>query len=49
LGAVLGDCIDKLVTDGGLALSRYSASITLALIIMACIVIFTKLASKTDH
>lgn len=35
LGAVVGDFLDKPVADGGLALSRYSASLTLALIIMA--------------
>ena len=35
LGAVVGDFLDKPVADGGLALSRYSASPTLALIIMA--------------
>lgn len=34
LGAVVGDFLDKPVADGGLALSRYSASLTLALIIM---------------
>ena len=35
LGAVVGDFLDKPVAAGGLALSRYSASLTLALIIMA--------------
>lgn len=35
LGAVVGDFLDKPVADGGLALSRYSASLTLALIIIA--------------
>ncbi len=35
LGAVVGDFLDKPIADGGLALSRYSASLTLALIIMA--------------
>lgn len=49
LGAVLGDFIDKPIADGGLALSRYSASIALALIILVCIVIFPQIASKTAH
>jgi len=35
LGAVVGDFLDKPVASGGLALSRYSASLTLALIIVA--------------
>lgn len=35
LGAVVGDFLDKPLADGGLALSRYSASLTLALIILA--------------
>jgi uncharacterized membrane-anchored protein len=35
LGAVVGDFLDKPVAAGGLALSRYSASLTLALIIVA--------------
>ena len=34
-GAVVGDFLDKPVAAGGLALSRYSASLTLALIIVA--------------
>ena len=35
LGAVVGDFLDKPIASGGLALSRYSASLTLALIIVA--------------
>ncbi|MDT0175152.1 hypothetical protein Q9R34_03690 [Enterobacter sp. BRE11] len=35
LGAVVGDFLDKPVASGGLALSRYSASLTLALLIIA--------------
>lgn len=34
LGAVVGDFLDKPIASGGLALSRYSASLTLALIII---------------
>ena len=39
LGAVVGDFLDKPISSGGLALSRYSASVTLMLIIIACIVL----------
>ncbi|MBZ6386922.1 MULTISPECIES: COG4705 family protein [Pantoea] len=35
LGAVVGDFLDKPIAAGGLALSRYSASLTLALAIIA--------------
>ncbi|MGK3142198.1 COG4705 family protein [Pantoea sp. C2G6] len=35
LGAVVGDFLDKPIADGGMALSRYSASLVLALIIIA--------------
>ncbi|HBV40947.1 MAG TPA: hypothetical protein DEF05_15010 [Erwinia sp.] len=35
LGAVVGDFLDKPIAAGGLALSRYSASLTLALVIIA--------------
>lgn len=40
LGAVVGDFLDKPISSGGLALSRYSASITLMLIIIAFIFLF---------
>lgn len=40
LGAVVGDFLDKPVTAGGLALSRYSASAALLLFILACILVF---------
>lgn len=46
LGAVLGDFLDKPVSEGGLALSRYFASATLVLIIMACLLIFPQRAAK---
>jgi uncharacterized membrane-anchored protein len=39
LGAVVGDFLDKPVSQGGLALSRYSASATLILL-MACFILF---------
>ncbi len=37
LGATLGDFLDKPVSHGGLALSRFSASAALAVFIVACI------------
>jgi uncharacterized membrane-anchored protein len=50
LGAVLGDFFDKPVSQGGLAMSRYSASIALVVFIVACILIFRQhAAKKTAH
>jgi uncharacterized membrane-anchored protein len=48
LGATLGDLLDKPIAEGGLALSRYTASIALVAVIAALILIFPqKPASKT--
>jgi len=44
LGAVVGDFLDKPLSDGGLALSRYSASAVIILIIIACILSFPQRA-----
>ena len=49
LGAVLGDFLDKPIAHGGLALSRYSASITLLAFIVACLLIFKQKAAKQQH
>ena len=49
LGAVVGDFLDKPITKGGLALSRYSASVVLLILIMACILIFRQRAATTAH
>lgn len=46
LGAVVGDFLDKPISAGGLALSRYGASATLLVIIIACILIFPQRAAK---
>lgn len=46
LGAVVGDYLDKPLSAGGLALSRYSASATIILIIIACILIFPQRAGE---
>lgn len=40
LGAVVGDFLDKPVSNGGLELSRYSASAALIFLIVSCIFIF---------
>ena len=40
LGAVVGDFLDKPVASGGLALSRYSASVVLLVFIFGCIMLF---------
>ena len=48
LGAVVGDFLDKPHHEGGLALSRYSASLALLVVIVALILVFPqKPASKT--
>ena len=49
LGAVVGDFLDKPVIKGGLALSRYSASATLIVLIALCIIIFTHRPAKQSH
>lgn len=49
LGATLGDFLDKPLADGGLALSRFSASASLILFIIACIVLFRHPAASKAH
>lgn len=49
LGAVVGDFMDKPISDGGLALSRYSASLALFGFILACILLFEHKAAKQAH
>ena len=49
LGAVIGDLLDKPVSEGGLALSRYTASAALLLFIAVCIIIFPQRAAKQGH
>jgi len=49
LGAVVGDFLDKPLSSGGLALSRYSASAVLIVFILACIFIFPHRAAKKAH
>jgi uncharacterized membrane-anchored protein len=49
LGAVVGDFLDKPVSDGGLALSRYSASVALLVFIAASTLLFPQRAARTTH
>jgi uncharacterized membrane-anchored protein len=49
LGAVVGDFLDKPTDKGGLELSRYSASATLFVLIVACIFIFSQKPAKQGH
>jgi uncharacterized membrane-anchored protein len=49
LGAVVGDFLDKPLDRGGLALSRFSASAVLLLLMLACILVFPQRAAKRAH
>jgi uncharacterized membrane-anchored protein len=49
LGAVVGDFLDKPVSHGGLALSRYTASIVLIVFIIAGVIIFPQRAARRSH
>src|SRR5437870_11096655 len=49
LGAVVGDFLDKPIAKGGLALSRYSASLALLVVIVALILIFLQKPASKAH
>lgn len=49
LGAVVGDFLDKPTDHGGLALSRYSASGALLVVMVVCIVMFPQKAATEAH
>ena len=49
LGAVVGDFLDKPISKGGLHLSRYSASASLLVVIVALIVIFPQKPAEQAH
>jgi len=49
LGATVGDLLDKPVADGGMNLSRYTASAVLLLFILGCIVIFPQRAERISQ
>ena len=46
LGATVGDFLDKPVDEGGLAISRFTASAILAVLMIACILIFPQKAGR---
>jgi uncharacterized membrane-anchored protein len=49
LGAVVGDFLDKPISAGGLALSRYSASAALFTFMLTSILVFRQRAAKMAH
>lgn len=49
LGAVVGDFLDKPLSEGGLALSRYSASAALLAFMVIAILLFKQRAAKMTH
>jgi uncharacterized membrane-anchored protein len=49
LGAVVGDFLDKPHNEGGLALSRYTASLTLLVAIIALILVFPQKPASKAH
>jgi len=49
LGAVVGDFLDKPLQKGGLALSRYTASLALLVVIVALILIFRQKPASKAH
>ena len=49
LGAVVGDFLDKPLSAGGLALSRYSASAALLAFMLIAILLFRQRAARTAH
>ncbi|KGM40043.1 membrane protein [Aquabacterium sp. NJ1] len=49
LGAVVGDFLDKPLSSGGLALSRYSASLALLAFMVGCMLVFRQRAASATH
>lgn len=49
LGAVVGDFLDKPISQGGLELSRYSASAALFIVIVLCIFCFSHKPASRAH
>jgi uncharacterized membrane-anchored protein len=49
LGAVVGDFLDKPISSGGLALSRYSASAALLALMVLCILLFSTRPARQAH
>ncbi len=49
LGAVVGDLLDKPASAGGLEMSRYSASATLLVLIVSCLLLFKQKPARHAH
>ncbi|MEM5438612.1 hypothetical protein [Paraburkholderia diazotrophica] len=49
LGAVVGDFLDKPIANGGLAMSRYHASIALVVFILVCGSVFRQRPAEAAH
>ena len=49
LGAVVGDFLDKPISSGGLALSRYTASAVLFTVMAVCIILSKQKAAANGH
>ena len=49
LGAVVGDFLDKPVAKGGLAFSRYSASATLIMFMVGCLLFLKQRPARAAH
>src|SRR5690242_7025410 len=49
LGAVVGDFLDKPVANGGLAMSRYGASVALLMFIVVCASLFRQRPARVAH
>jgi uncharacterized membrane-anchored protein len=49
LGATLGDFLDKPIAEGGLALSRYTGSLALLVVIVALILIVPQKPASKAH
>ncbi len=49
LGAVVGDFLDKPIANGGLSMSRYTASLALLLVIVLLILIFPQKPARKAH
>ncbi|MBC7372354.1 MAG: hypothetical protein H7326_12355, partial [Bdellovibrionaceae bacterium] len=49
LGAVVGDYLDKPLENGGIALSRYTASAALVGFIIVCIAVFRQRPASNAH
>jgi uncharacterized membrane-anchored protein len=48
LGATLGDFLDKPHASGGMELSRYTASLVIAVVMIACVLILPQKAERTE-